>query len=176
MRPGDAERFAELYQRHLRAVLRYAHRRVGEQGAWDVAAETFLVAWRRAEQVPDEPLPWLYGVARRVVANELRRRQRAESVAEAVCRERRCTVGDSPSDALIVEVLRRLPAQDREALMLVGWEGLAPAEAARVAGCSRGAFTVRLHRARRRLERLLDGPTASAADSPGLATEGSSHA
>ena len=176
MRPGDARRFAEIYERYLGDVLRYAHRRVGEEGAWDVAAETFLVAWRRAKEVPDDPLPWLYGVARRVAANELRRRRRAENVTEALRREPAPGAQDREPVSLVVEVLRQLPDRDREVLMLVGWEGLAPAEAARAAGCSRAAFAVRLHRARRRLERLLDSPSTDLADNAGLATEGSSHA
>jgi RNA polymerase sigma-70 factor (ECF subfamily) len=83
----------------------------------DVVAETFLVAWRRLDDVPADPLPWLYGVARRVLA--------------------------------------RLSERDRETLMLVVWEELSSARAARAAGCTRGAFAVRLHRARARFTAQL---------------------
>jgi RNA polymerase sigma-70 factor (ECF subfamily) len=68
-------RFEELYRTHAGAVLAFAHRRAAEDVAEDVLSEVFLVAWRRLEDVPEQPLPWLLGVARRVLAN----RRRAES-------------------------------------------------------------------------------------------------
>src|SRR5215471_5658294 len=68
------DRFAALYDQHYPAVLRYAARRIGAEAARDVAAETFLVAWRLLDRVPSEqPLPWLYATARKCLANELRR-------------------------------------------------------------------------------------------------------
>lgn len=169
----SAEDYARMYARCLPDVLRYARRRVGPDAAWDVAAETFLVAWRRAKQVPDDPLPWLYAVARRVVANELRRRQRAGRLTGAVGSAGEAPVQPGPG-LPVAEVLRGLPARDREVRMLVGWEGLDTAAAARVLGCSAATFAVRLHRARRRLERAL--ADAEPVEGTGALVEGEAHA
>ncbi len=170
MRAGDAAAFTSLYERHYDAVLRYARRRVDEQTARDVAAETFLVAWRRPGQVPDaEPLPWLYGVARNTLGNVLRSRTRAAALG---LRVRAASVAGVPmvqadhADSVVdnvqfAQALRRLSMRDQEALQLVAWEGLDLAAAAQVVGCSAATFAVRLHRARRRLARLLDTPAGT---------------
>ena len=68
-------RFTELYDRYSGHILAYAARRTaGNADAADVLAETFLVAWRRLDDVPTDEAarPWLYGVARRVLANHHR--------------------------------------------------------------------------------------------------------
>jgi RNA polymerase sigma-70 factor, ECF subfamily len=119
-------------------------------------AETFLVAWRRLDEMPSDGLPWLYGVARRVLANQRRTADRGaaleERVASAAPPAPSRDPGESAGDAEILRLaLGRLPEPSREALMLVAWHGLSGARAARAAGCSRAAFAVRLHRARARL-------------------------
>jgi DNA-directed RNA polymerase specialized sigma24 family protein len=70
--PTLEERFEGLFRQNYAAVRAYALRRAPHDVAQDVAAETFLVAWRRLDDVPDDALPWLYGVARRVLANQRR--------------------------------------------------------------------------------------------------------
>lgn len=82
-RDGEAD-FVALYRRHYWDVLLYARRRVDEETARDVAAETFLVALRRPGTIPDRPLPWLYSVARHVLANEIRARSRRERLNRRV--------------------------------------------------------------------------------------------
>jgi RNA polymerase sigma factor (sigma-70 family) len=164
-------RFTALYERHYRDVLRYAARRAGTEAAAEVAAETFLTAWRRLDVVPDhQPLPWLYVTARQCLANELRkqeRRQRLDTAlqieAGAGAQDVRAGPADSPDSADattghldVLAALATLPANDQEALRLTEWEELDHAAAARAAGCSATAFKVRLHRARRRLARALD--------------------
>jgi Sigma-70 region 2 len=67
-----AGRFEALYRRHFRAVLRYALAPVEPESARDVTAETFLIAWRRLADVPEDAAPWLFGVARKVIAGQLR--------------------------------------------------------------------------------------------------------
>ncbi len=167
MRAGDTAAFTSLYERHYDDVLRYARRRVDEQTARDVAAETFLVAWRRPGQVPNaEPLPWLYAVARKTLGNVLRARARDAALDVRV---RTASVAGVPKvqadhadavvqNAQVAKALRRLSTCDQEALQLVAWEDLDLAAAAAVVGCSAATFAVRLHRARRRLGRLLDTP------------------
>jgi RNA polymerase sigma factor (sigma-70 family) len=148
-------RFECLYREHADAVLRYALRRTRADAAGDVLAETFLVAWRRLDRVPAEPRPWLLAVARRVLANQRRGEARRASLVSRIAAESREREPVPAESGDVGSAIRRLPARDREALMLVYWDGLAPGEAARVLGCSARAFRSRLHRARRRLGRLL---------------------
>jgi RNA polymerase sigma-70 factor (ECF subfamily) len=72
--------FEALFHQHADAVLAYAIRRSDVDAAEEVVAETFAVAWRRLDVVPDPALPWLLGVVRRVLANELRSLGRAEAL------------------------------------------------------------------------------------------------
>jgi RNA polymerase sigma-70 factor, ECF subfamily len=114
----------------------------------------FLVAWRRLDDVPDDALPWLFGVARRVLANERRSADRRAALERRVASDVALGVdtGDRMGDAgLLREALAGLSENHREALMLVAWHGLTGARAARAAGCSPATFAVRLHRARSRL-------------------------
>ncbi len=163
------ERFNALYRAHHGAILRYAARRTDPDTARDVVSETFLVAWRRLAAVPADPSqvePWLYAVARLVLANAERARRRSQRVAERVWHESHDEQVPDPAAAVserqrIAQALQRLSETDREALRLIGWEELDIAGAALVMGCSRSAMAVRLHRARRRLDRALaaiDGP------------------
>jgi RNA polymerase sigma-70 factor (ECF subfamily) len=156
-------RFTALYERHYGDVLRYAARRAGAETAAEVAAETFLAAWRRLDDVPArQPLPWLYVTARQCLANELRKQERRQQLdtrirAEASVRAQRAGPAGPQSGPLdVVAAMATLPVPDQEALRLTEWEELDHAAAARAAGCSPAAFRVRLHRARRRLARALD--------------------
>jgi RNA polymerase sigma factor (sigma-70 family) len=164
--PTREDRFEGLFRDNYTAVRGYAMRRVPAELAQDAVAETFLVAWRRLDDVPGDALPWLYGVARRVMANQRRSAERGLALERRLAGEAAVPRSDDPGEtageAEAVRVaLGRLSGRDREALMLVAWEGLSGARAARAAGCSRGAFAVRLHRARARLAAelaTLDGP------------------
>lgn len=150
-----------LYADHGREVLAYALRRVAEpEDAADVVAETFLVAWRRLAEVPDgEALLWLYGVARRVLANQRRGERRRLRLGERLRAELPALVaaqappGGESSPILVA--LSELDEADRELLLLVGWEGLEPAQVARVVGGSAVAVRSRLHRARGRLRMAM---------------------
>lgn len=148
--------FRDLFGRHYGAVYGYAARRLGRDDAADVAAEVFAVAWRRIRRVPDEPeaLPWLYGVARRVVANHQRSNRRRERLeARAMSEPERRT---EPDPTALEQVFAALRDDDREVLMLVAWEGLGPQGLADALGCSKNAAVVRLHRARARLNAAWD--------------------
>jgi RNA polymerase sigma-70 factor (ECF subfamily) len=154
--PTRSDRFEDVFRENYAAVRAYVLRRAPRDIVQDVVAETFLVAWRRLDEVPADALPWLYAVARRVLANQLRSlRRRAAlegrvAVSEPAVGSR--DPGETVGDAEVVRAaLARLSDRDREALALVAWHGLSGARAARAAGCSRAAFAVRLHRARARL-------------------------
>jgi RNA polymerase sigma-70 factor, ECF subfamily len=160
LRPTREERFEELFREHYGAVRGYALRRIPGDVAQDVVAETFLVAWRRLDDVPADALPWLYGVARRVLANQRRSAGRSSALEERVATTAVAASNDLGDDLgegeLVRLALGRLSDRDREALMLVAWHGLSGVRAARAAGCTRAAFAVRLHRARGRLAAELD--------------------
>ena len=177
-RPGrkDAdkeERFDRLYRENYGRVLAYALRRATPDIAHDVVADTFLVAWRRLERVPAEPLPWLLGVARKTLANHRRGAQRRQSLL-AELKSHTPTAPLPESDASVavgdvVAALERLSETDQELIKLIAWEGLEAHEAATVLGISAAACRVRLHRARRRLAQELGGEEVRArTDTPFL--------
>jgi len=166
--PTRDQRFEGLFREHYGAVRGYALRRAATEAAQDVVAETFLVAWRRVDEVPDDALPWLYGVARRVLANQRRSASRSAALERRLAGAETAASPADPSETagdseLMRLALSRLPDNSREALMLVAWHGLTAARAARAAGCSRATFAVRLHRARARLAAQLAALESAAA-------------
>jgi RNA polymerase sigma-70 factor (ECF subfamily) len=144
-------------------VLGYAIRRTEDRAAAeDAVSETFLVAWRRLDAVPTDALPWLLGTARKVLANQRRAAGRRAPDGPLVPLE--AVADPDPGLALVDRIADRqafaaafaaLRPGDREALALVSWDGLSPREAATVIGCSAPTFSLRLHRARRRLLKEL---------------------
>jgi RNA polymerase sigma-70 factor (ECF subfamily) len=153
--------FEAIYLAHYDAVTRFATRRVPRDVVNDVVSETFLAAWRRFDDLRGEPLPWLLGIARRVSANQLRGGERRTALVERLGAEIAGGSGDSRDvDGELLEALASLSERDREALILVAWDGLTNRQAAEVVGCSMTAFGVRLHRARGRLRRELARSTA----------------
>lgn len=171
-RAGDPQAFALLYSRHIDRVIRFSARWAADPAdAADLAAATFVVALRGARHYDPrrgEPGAWLIGIATRLIANDRRRKVR-EALALAKL-ESRALLQDDDVERLVQlmstselarsagEALSQLPTQAREALILVGPEGLTQAEAAAVVGLSAVAFRMRLSRARRRLSRLLADP------------------
>ncbi|BBH64061.1 DNA-directed RNA polymerase sigma-70 factor [Actinoplanes sp. OR16] len=171
----DEERFTALYERHYTDVERYVVRRASDVAARDVVADVFVVIWRRIGDVPEPALPWIYGVARRVLANELRGVQRRRQLEQKVAGHAGDdTAADHADDvtsaAVLAAAFERLPETDRETLRLIAWEELSTRDAATAAGCSLATFAMRLHRARRRLRREMTPHTAPTAllAQPGL--------
>jgi RNA polymerase sigma-70 factor (ECF subfamily) len=150
-------RFEELYAANRVPLLGYALRRTDNtDDAADVLAETFLTAWRRLDDVPPggQARLWLYGTARRVLANHRRGERRRFALADRLKAELAVSYRQPEYPGGVAEiaaVFRRLPEADQELLALVGWEGLTPGEIATVLGCSDNAARIRLHRARQRL-------------------------
>jgi len=174
--PARRRRFESLYGEHRASVLGYILRRTDTaDDAADVLAETFLVAWRRLDDAPAEDLSrsWLYGVARRVLANHRRGERRRTQLAERLRDELsgRIVFGQGAGEGSpVAAAFRSLSDDERELLALDGWEGLDAGEIAVVLGCSRNAARIRLHRARRRLRAAIaiaetsTGPSGSAVD------------
>jgi len=151
-------RFEALFREHHPAVRAYARRRVPRAAVDDIVSETFLVVWRRLDDVPESPLPWLLAVARNVAGTERRgaeRRQRLWLKAQHGLAERYEPRELEVGDGRVLEALKRLSERDREALTLVAWDGLSPSEAAAVLGEPSVRFRKRLQRAIRRLRDQL---------------------
>ncbi len=152
------EEFEAMYRRCEEPVLGYALRRAPIELAQDAVAEVFVAAWRRFEELPPDPLPWLIGATRKALANQRRSSARQSRLVERIATD---LTDDGFNDATeqgdpgLRRALQQMSVADREALALVAWDGLTPTQAARSIGCSPVAFRVRLHRARRRLERAL---------------------
>jgi RNA polymerase sigma factor (sigma-70 family) len=167
----DSVRFRELFEASFGAVRRYVHHRGVTGGmADDVVAETFLVAWRRLGDVPeDDPVPWLLAVARNTWLNQRRADRRRWAFVRRLPPPGVIPPPAEPADpsdgAGVRAALARLTESDREILCLVAWDGLTSAQAGKVLGCSAGTFRVRLHRARQRLaEELGKRPGGSGQD------------
>jgi RNA polymerase sigma factor (sigma-70 family) len=168
------ERFEALFERCHADVRAYVLRRAPQAVVDDVLSETFLVAWRALEGMPKEPLPWLYGVARRTLSNHRRGRRRAAALSARLAHVAVAPAGPELLGEGIEPALRdallELSEREREALLLVAWEELSPAQAASALGCSSAAFRVRLHRARGHLAQLLAHTPSERSPQPGCAT------
>ncbi|MFD0687874.1 RNA polymerase sigma factor [Actinomadura fibrosa] len=167
-------RFTRLYESHYRSVFGYVVLRTGVSAAEDVTGEVFTVAWQKIDEVPERALPWLLGVARNLVRRTHdatgRTRHLVDRLADLTTDADR-HAWDAADHVVArdqaLAALRALSPKEAEAVTLTAWYGLDPAEAARVAGCSRTALVVRLHRGRRRLARALHPsrePGAEASD------------
>lgn len=161
---GNEQRFRDVFEEQSRSVLGYALRRVDVPAdAADIVAETFLVAWRRLDDMPDgvEARLWLFGVARRVLANHRRGVLRRRRLGEKLRSELEGHVSADPSDHIdavhvVREAMGSLDSDDAELLRLTSWEGLTPTELAVVFAIPAATARSRLYRARQRLRAELE--------------------
>jgi RNA polymerase sigma-70 factor (ECF subfamily) len=130
--------------------------------AEDVVSETFLVCWRRLDDVSSEALPWLLGTARKVMANRRRSGRRRAALESRMADNLASTPHrfSNPAETVLgptqlAQALDQLSERDREVILLVAWDGLSNEEAAKVVDCSRSSFAVRAYRARSRLLKHL---------------------
>ena len=158
----------QLFDAHARQVYRYLVRRVGDAGdprsvADDLTAEVFIVAWRRRDDVPaGAELPWLYAVARRVLANY--RRRTPETPIDDLGALDAIDEADPAElvtrDAALAQAWRALTAHDREVLRLVAWEGLTGDQLAGALMISPGGAAAAVSRARARLSEGIAAASA----------------
>lgn len=170
------ERFNGLFTRTHAALLAYALRRVDDPGdAAEIVAETFLVAWRRIDSVPagDDARPWLFGVARRVLANHRRGERRRAALTEKLRLELREVTVPAPEvvDHDLAAAMAMLSPDDRELLRLLAWEELDRDQIAAALGISKGTARVRIHRARQRLEKALEKSALKRSAPPGQVSD-----
>lgn len=151
--------FRALYRHAYRPLLAYSLRRYADRAeAEDIVSETFLVAWRRFDEVPlGVELPWLYGVARNVGRNRIRGHRRQDQLIDRLGVNYDAASADPASAGAVElrEALATLSEDDQEVLRLVAWEGLSHAEVGVVLDCSANAVAIRMHRARGRLAAAL---------------------
>ena len=180
-RRADDVRFAQLYERHYRAIRDFFARRVNRDSIDDGVADTFLTVWRCLDEVPagEAALLWMYGVAHRVVGH-----QRRSVVRRGRLHERLRTVellpahaaddalGDDVESRRILAALERLNQTDADVLRLVTWEELPVASAAAVLGIAPDAARQRLLRARRNLAREYDRLRSRPTSAPAAQTGG----
>lgn len=160
-RREDEARMEALFRRHYRDVAAYVRRRAEPDLVEDVVGETFLVAWRRLDRLPEDARPWLLAVARKTLSTQRRARARRGSLQSKLAAQPSPQATESQADLGVADALARLSERDREAITLVVWDGLSPTEAAAVVGQSAVAFRVRLHRAKRRLRQRLDARSSA---------------
>jgi RNA polymerase sigma-70 factor (ECF subfamily) len=167
-------RFELLYAKHAQAVKAYVLRRADASTADDVVAEVFVVCWRRFEEIPVDPLPWLLGVARRVLSTQRRGERRRGALHERLAEQAPDPSGETLRDSGLAAALARLSDADRELLLLIAWDGLSPAQAATVLAIKPATARVRLLRARRRLTQALSSERSDPTTCSSLSMEASS--
>ncbi|HTA15327.1 MAG TPA: sigma-70 family RNA polymerase sigma factor [Solirubrobacteraceae bacterium] len=157
MSSDEVQAIARLYEAHAAAIHAYALRRSDRDSADEVTARVFLVAWRRRASIPADALPWLYGVARKVLSEERRGASRRGALSRRLGGTPAGAAEQLPeiADTALTAALAQLSSLDREALLLRYWEELSPEQVALALGCSKATLAVRLHRARARLRRAL---------------------
>lgn len=149
--------FAELFDRHASAIGRFVQRRAGPDAVDDVLSETFVVAFeRRAVFDLDraDALPWLYGIATTLLRKHRRLEARAWRSAKP---DPTSLVTEHDHDALAAELaiarlqstIARLPARDRDTLLLYAWTDLGYAGVAVALDIPVGTVRSRLNRVRR---------------------------
>jgi RNA polymerase sigma-70 factor (ECF subfamily) len=151
------ERFELIYRLHAPIVKGYVMRRAPASVADDVVADVFTVCWRRLEDVPSDALPWLIGVAARVLQTHRRGENRRLRLGQRLAgvEPLRSFAAPAVEKPTLGIALRQMRDTDRELLLLIAWDGLSPIQAAAVLGLAPVTVRVRLHRARARLRIAL---------------------
>lgn len=161
---GDRhDRLSALFHAHARGVRAYVARHHPDSDGDDILAETFIIAWRRLEDVPpDAPRPWLIGIARNVARNASRSQRRRDAGLDAFLAGRPAVSvdlnGSRPPLELVEQVTSafgHLGADDQEVILLAAWDGLTGRDLGAVLGMSAGRAADRLHRARVRLREQM---------------------
>jgi len=157
---SDERRFERFYNQHHGRVAAYLLSRTDRESAQDALSRTFEIAWRRFDDVPVRQLPWLLGVARRTLATQRRAQGRRDALFDRIAAGGPGVAHDGSDHLADRELMMQAPSRltelEREAVLLVAWDGLSQQEAAIVLGCSRVAVAVRVHRARQRLTAALN--------------------
>lgn len=166
---GEDRSFDDLFEAHYESVWRFVARRLPRSEVDDVVAEVFVTAWRRRHELREDSLrPWLYGVARRQVANSLRGQVRRSGLLGRLKSLRAVEVrtvydelaaGVIDPEGHLGRIWALLAPHEREVLLLEAWEQLSMREIALVLNVSEATARQRLSRARRSAQRAHDAVT-----------------
>lgn len=149
--PKSVARLHAAFEDHYDAVLAYAsYRTTNSEDAEEIASATYLSAWRRILDMPGEPatLPWLYGVAKKTLANQQRAITRRGALADKLARQARSPLGLQVADGRLEAVIARLTSDQQTLIELSSWNEVSYVEGAAILKCSANAYAIRLHRAR----------------------------
>jgi RNA polymerase sigma factor (sigma-70 family) len=165
---ADTAEYTRLVDEHSRSVFRYSLRRLSDWSSCeDVVSETFLIAWRKRDQIPspDRELAWLYGIAFRVLSNQRRSRDRRDRLNARLALERLDGNVGGEANSFDVEpvltAIKGLRESERTILEHVYWERLTYREIAIVLGISENAVGIRINRAKKNLRAQLEGDVAT---------------
>jgi RNA polymerase sigma-70 factor (ECF subfamily) len=172
----EPEYFTALFRRHAPHIRRYVERRLGQDAADDIVAETFLLAFRQRDsydQTRTDARPWLYGIATNLIGRHRRSEIRlyralARTGADPVIESFTDTVDDRVSavsaSRQVADALARLPKEHRDTLLLIAWGDLSYEQAATALGIPVGTVRSRVSRARSKLRRSLGATNPEALD------------
>lgn len=167
MASNDFElRVERLIEANTAALLAFFVRRTTDPAdAADLLGDTLLVLWRRARALPAvdaEARLWIFGVARRVLANQRRGQRRQSALQDRLREQIRATACEPDTDGMdLAAALRQLPDLDQEIIRLVHWDGFTQADTARLLDMPEGTVRSRHHRAREQLRGMLEGFTTT---------------
>lgn len=162
-------RFETIVEVVFDPLQRYLRRRLPADQVDDVLSETLLVIWRRLDDIPDDAvLPWCYSVARGCLANHRRSNGRRAALVRRLESEPTPAVATPSDDPVLEAALARLSDSDRELLRLWAWEQLEPREIATVTGLGVNAVSLRLTRAKKKLEKELTRQNPALAGHKGI--------
>jgi RNA polymerase sigma factor (sigma-70 family) len=172
----EPEHFTVLFRRHASYIERYVVRRIGQDAADDIVAETFLLAFRQRDsydQTRADARPWLYGIATNLIGRHRRAEIRlyralartgADPVMESFTDRIDDQVSASTASRRLAAALARLSKELRDTLLLVAWGGLSYDETATALGVPIGTVRSRMSRARSTLRRSLGDTNPAAFD------------
>jgi len=166
---SDHQRFRELYDRTYNRICAFVLRRLSEDAAADVVADTYLAVWRRIRDVPSDPRmadAWVFKTAYRVLANTRRGNRRRTALVDRI-RQRPVDLSvpaTLDSDTRIVRALELIRPEQRDLLLFKYWDDLDTDQIARIMGCSKNAAAVRLTRAQQALRTAFEASPAERDD------------
>lgn len=161
--------FIAIHKDSYPAVFRFVGRRVESvEVAEEIAADVFRVVWQKWSDDAQPELAYLLGIARNLVGNAYRSRDRQQALQEKLRTTAVQRFGGTSENVAVQDAMGRLREKDRDILQMAYWDGLGSAEIAQVLQCSESAAKVRLHRARTAFRKQLPAGSATTTEKLGV--------
>lgn len=168
--PKSVARLHAAFEDHYSAVLAYAaYHTLSAEDAEEVTSSTYLAAWRRVHDMPGEPdtLRWLFGVAKKTLANQRRAISRQGELINKLARQPKPPLGLQVTDGRLEAVISHLSPDQQAVIHLSAWDEVSYIEGAAILQCSANAYAIRLHRARVALKIALNSKAGRELDAAG---------